>query len=92
MRMKVIEHTSRRWGEGCVHWKEYCSITISTIVAGGALFAYVLGLHASQQHPGAASSEDLQAVDNRLTRQETRHADALRRIEAKLDDLAKDRR
>lgn len=73
------------WGAGYVRWKEYLSITASTVVAGSGLFAYVLSMAVANPHPNTVQRAELLEFKERLTRQEERHNATLNRIETKLD-------
>ena len=75
------------WGGSFIRWRELVPVLISMVVVGGALFAFVLKLHANSPHEDAASISEIQKIDNRIDRIEKRSDDRLRRIEDKLDKL-----
>ncbi len=76
-----------RWGDGFVRWKEFISMLITMIVAGASLFGYVLSLAVANPHPSLVQRSELLEFKERLTRQEIRYAESLRRIEDKLDKI-----
>lgn len=67
------------WGAGFVRWKDYVAISTSMIVAGAMLAGWILSMHST------AAAEKLLKVEQRLERTESRHAEALKRIDLKLD-------
>lgn len=77
-----------KWGEGVVTWKALIPLLITMVVSGASLFGYVLSMHAAQPHDDAVEQKQLDDLKDRMTRQEQRQTDALRRIENKLDKMA----
>ena len=79
--------TENKWGDGFVRWKEFISLAITMVVTGASLFGYILSIAIANPHPNVVQRAELIEFKERLTRQEIRYAESMRRIEDKLDKI-----
>lgn len=85
----TVKVRSRResWSSKFLTWKEFVTVTTSLLVLVGSIFAYFFSMHIAQPHHGAATSEDVNRIHDRLDRMETRQQEIYRRLDTKIDKL-----
>ncbi len=70
-----------------VTYRAFLLMCVAMITVGGTLFSFVLNMHASAPHHGAAHTTSVADVDSRVSRVESRVDSRLKRIESKVDEL-----